>query len=913
MGRGRKSQQPPDKLEYLESHLPEYLAKRPNLGTFWGKVERGWAAKWPAAVALGLPLLDSSGVAIEASARTAQEQLALATAEEKDRNAMHNWFMNRAAKEKKELNSNQLPSSSNGTLQEIMGALGTGQRTRRLQRREIWQKRNPELVAAKLKEAGYAELMGSSFDEETETERRERVSQGRKAQGALKYELVTRLMNEASEEEMAAVEERYQKQEKSSKSKAPADRSPEELQRGIDKVGPLLKNVHKYVERTTGLVGGTMLVGPIPNLGGKIGTQTYCHGVTAAGHTLDQAHSEWTNQVIKPLQQFGKKVFDHQTRRERAIRTEDDLESDGLASRNTGERAAAAVDVISAQIDAPISSTPESQSRTSPTTPTPVSTSSEALNNGEQAAPLSSDESGRSTTLFWPGETDFDQDFEENQFPPLDPELGHVPLSEELLASMYAFSEYPMHATGSSGTFVDHAVPSSISGDTPPGDCSAHSLPPSTTTSLNPPATPEAQPEPASPRTQPSVNAILSFPPPDTTWVFPPPVSSSFSARLAPSTPTSFARHPPHAPASAPPAARPLMGLGGLLRPTSISTPSTPTRTQLPHQVAKPSPLRHAHSVLLPNASTSAPPTPPVTSVSPSPSTIALTSDPQAPPATPPTTVVGPVPASTVPATPVVMSAPAAPSSALPAPAVASGMTAIPAASPVVPMTTVTHVRSALTADDFPERRCRDAAQDVEEVAGADAEEVAEGQEEEVEEPGLDVEEEQEEEVEEPGLEEAEALGVEMQTLGGRIWKVGTVSRQHVQEIRARERERDNAAAAAQQVKDKAARDRDHGIYVLPPPPPGNAASSSAGPAALGARAPPREPEVLGTRKRKTTAGYVAPKKRTLEEIREDAVKRKQLKEAEKVAQKEAAKKEAAKRKADAENIRPGPSKKQRR
>jgi hypothetical protein len=36
---------------------------------------------------------------------------------------------------------------------------------------------------------------------------------------------------------------------------------------------------------------------------------SYCHGVTPAGHTLDQALAGWDENVVAPLQQFGKKVF----------------------------------------------------------------------------------------------------------------------------------------------------------------------------------------------------------------------------------------------------------------------------------------------------------------------------------------------------------------------------------------------------------------------------------------------------------------------------------------------------------------------------------------------------------------------------------------------------------------------------
>jgi uncharacterized membrane protein len=43
--------------------------------------------------------------------------------------------------------------------------------------------------------------------------------------------------------------------------------------RGLDQLGSVLKQFHTAVTEMTGLVGGTVLVGPIPKEGGKIGTQ----------------------------------------------------------------------------------------------------------------------------------------------------------------------------------------------------------------------------------------------------------------------------------------------------------------------------------------------------------------------------------------------------------------------------------------------------------------------------------------------------------------------------------------------------------------------------------------------------------------------------------------------------------------
>ncbi|KAK6988885.1 hypothetical protein R3P38DRAFT_3290862 [Favolaschia claudopus] len=915
MGRGRKSTLPQDKAQFLESHLPEFLEKQPNVAGFFKKVERAWSAKFPVETRLGLPLSDSAGVVIDVSERTHEEQLAIGAAHAKDSGIIQNWFYNRASKEKKLLNEQSLPSSSNGTLQEILKALGTGRRPRRKQRREIWQKRNGPLIKAALEEAGFGLLMGSASEEESDLERRARISKGRKDQAALRWEVVTRLMNEASAEEMAEVEEEYQTQEQPSMSASQAEHSPEELQRGIDKVGPLLKNVHKYVEYETGLVGGTMLVGPIPNLGGKIGTQTYCHGVTPAGHTLDQAHSGWTDQVIKPLQQFGKKVFDHQTRRKRAIHAEDDLDVDNATASNAAEGPSS----TSTTAEAPPSSTPEVQSDGSSAVSPPTPTTFEPPNSSDAVPPAPSDRSGATTSLFWPGEEDVGLD---DHYPPLDFGLGYVPLSEELLSNPERIFAPPTHSGVSPS---DPVLPSSMLGDSLPSERLAEPISSARPAEPNSPATTLAIIPPATSATQSSTAAPPLFSSSwenGRDWVFPSPMPSTPSTpRLVPCTPASSARN---FPASAPPPARRLIGAGSLLPPASASAPSTPTARRigidLLHRVDRPSPLRHVHTTAAANLPPSAPPPLATRSAASPPSTVSIGAAPSTPSTTPTSTASNPsAPASTiVPAAGV--APPTTPSSTPSAAHTPSSTppTSTPTASAVVPITTVTHLRSALTAEDFPESRPLSnapAAPKTSQAAvsgrggrggggrgrgssggrgGGRGRGRGRG-----------------------GARGGGAGGGDVDTgyllrvdpEKGNVWQIGTVSRQRVKEIRAGEKARDAAATAA-------ARDRDHGIFVLPPPPPGHAALP-AGPAALGTRMPPPEPRVLGLRgprERTNTAKYVAQKKRTMEEVRTDALQRKADKAAEKAAEAARKKEEKAgqKRKANAENLQPGPSKRRR-
>ncbi|KAJ7312761.1 hypothetical protein DFH08DRAFT_973277 [Mycena albidolilacea] len=315
MARGRKTPLPPDQIEYLESVYPEWLEKWPHLRSFWAEVEQGWFAKWPVEPKLGLPIASTS---IEESELSEADQKRIGDAEEVMRGVIHNWINNRGQKEKKAIATNNPTAATSVPLRDLFVALG-GKTTQIKQRTELWTRRNREELRDALEEEDYASLMGVSDDEETPEERKERIKQGQSRQMTLKRAVTQRLYDESPEEEKAAVEQTYLAQERKTKKSGKKAETPEEFQMGLDQLGSVLKQFHTAATEMTGLVGGTVLVGPIPKEGGKIGTQSYCHGATAAGHTLDQAHPRCSEQVVNPLQQFGKKVFDHKTRRERAL------------------------------------------------------------------------------------------------------------------------------------------------------------------------------------------------------------------------------------------------------------------------------------------------------------------------------------------------------------------------------------------------------------------------------------------------------------------------------------------------------------------------------------------------------------------------------------------------------------------
>ncbi|KAJ7826183.1 hypothetical protein B0H14DRAFT_3467814 [Mycena olivaceomarginata] len=326
--RGPKTKRSPEQTEFLESHLPEFLAKQPNLATFWPSIERGYFALWPEEPNLGLPIVDRS---IEDSGLTDADLKLLGDAEAKT-----------TKKEKRLANA---PASSSTAMDQLVSALlgGTGGK-RKKQVREIWQKQNGPLIKAALAETNFASLMPPPLPGETKQQAADRVAEGARQQMIVRRRVEKTLFEEASDGEMDEVRKIYALQtvEKPANTKS---ETPEEFQRGLDNLDPLMKTFHGLVNHLTGWVGTTMLTGPMPRVNGQIATQSYCHGTTPSGHSMAESVSSWNEGFLVPLQQFGKKVFgaysapldfasieifdfaDHQTRRARALG----------ASKETGE------------------------------------------------------------------------------------------------------------------------------------------------------------------------------------------------------------------------------------------------------------------------------------------------------------------------------------------------------------------------------------------------------------------------------------------------------------------------------------------------------------------------------------------------------------------------------------------------
>lgn len=118
------------------------------------------------------------------------------------------------------------------TLKDLVDKLGRS-KTRIKHREELFQTRNKEAIQEALSEEGFQEAMGVSDEEETPEERSERVAEGRRKQMRMRRRVVSKLFENATEEERAAVETEYE-QQKSGGALPMKSQTPEELQRYFD-------------------------------------------------------------------------------------------------------------------------------------------------------------------------------------------------------------------------------------------------------------------------------------------------------------------------------------------------------------------------------------------------------------------------------------------------------------------------------------------------------------------------------------------------------------------------------------------------------------------------------------------------------------------------------------------------------
>ncbi|KAJ7259465.1 hypothetical protein C8J57DRAFT_1515533 [Mycena rebaudengoi] len=372
-GSGRVSQLAPEQLSWLESRFNDFCDKqaRNTLGLFWPKMERDWFKQWPVEVDLGMPAPKSSEEGEEAEVETApvsdEDKLAIGVRTAAQKKKLHGWFNTTSQKLKKK-GETVKPVQVGQITASLFKAIPPKpeKRTRASQPIELFQRRYRELIESKMKAAGIDDttvllaLVPAKLAEHGATDaedvtrantddpaalalpvgddlfevaaEKELKEQLKRARLKLRREVTKQLYDALPEEERLEMESlcegmrgagaKLEEGEEEGELGEALERTPEEYQAEIDALPGILREVHTAIERLTGWTGATILGGPMPNIGGRIVSKTFCFGVSPGGRTLVQSIEEWEGVVSKKTGYWLSRCNPREVRDRRALPTQ---------------------------------------------------------------------------------------------------------------------------------------------------------------------------------------------------------------------------------------------------------------------------------------------------------------------------------------------------------------------------------------------------------------------------------------------------------------------------------------------------------------------------------------------------------------------------------------------------------------
>ncbi|KAJ7770721.1 hypothetical protein B0H16DRAFT_1452136 [Mycena metata] len=302
-----------EQTPWLEARLPKYLNAKTtgDQSDFFVALDEGWFKKWPEEATNGLPAAES-GVPL-----TAEETATLSAALKKRKKQLRSWFRNHV---KTQRDSGAVPVKRNDT-ESLAAAIWKDQtRHRGPQVVEVYQKLYPDRVRKALKAEGFYRKHGEDIEwvaEDGETPGVE-LKKTLREQSAVRMTVMRRVTRALVDEEEPDVLERLEQEivrlKELSSTEASSELTPERAQRSLDQLEGIVSNFHKILNEKTGWVGFTMVGGPTPNAGGALSLQVFSSGLTPAGHTFRQAHSNWKTAVSSPFTEFLKKCFPRSVR-----------------------------------------------------------------------------------------------------------------------------------------------------------------------------------------------------------------------------------------------------------------------------------------------------------------------------------------------------------------------------------------------------------------------------------------------------------------------------------------------------------------------------------------------------------------------------------------------------------------------
>ncbi|KAK6996739.1 hypothetical protein R3P38DRAFT_3221870 [Favolaschia claudopus] len=330
MTRGPKRWATADETALLESFWSEYITKQAEnkLHLFWPLVREALHRLSPAARRLGLPDHNDPKERL----LTQAELDTLATALEERNKRIKEWYRN---KTKKIRNGAGYNTSTTSMVRKILKKT-IDKRQRVHHGREVFAKRNADLVEAELDKAGYNDIRAgssrrddnsddSSDDDSNDSAHADAGRQKKSKMMTLRGQVLGRLWSEASAEERVAVEAELnaEKEELKKPSTSTSEESKDvyETQKSIDSLDGAMGQILGSVRRETGWGIFVIAAGPNPSLGGELSMKIFCSGETPNGNDFERFCPNFTENIVQPFQDFTRVCFPPAVRHALAIPT----------------------------------------------------------------------------------------------------------------------------------------------------------------------------------------------------------------------------------------------------------------------------------------------------------------------------------------------------------------------------------------------------------------------------------------------------------------------------------------------------------------------------------------------------------------------------------------------------------------
>ncbi|KAJ7725473.1 hypothetical protein B0H16DRAFT_1736135 [Mycena metata] len=328
----------PEQLDWLKSHVGAYVDNKISGDQiqFFAGLDEAWFKRWPEEEPAKLPERES-GVAL-----TPDQTAILANTLEARRKAsrilsfaqcgvgtsrrvaggwarqIRSWFRNHTRSQRE----SGVVAAKKADQGSLAAALWNDQkRERNPQVVELYQKIYPERVKEGLEVAGFQAKHSQDLDFVTLDGEKppEEVKVQLKAQASARLSarrvVSMSLLADETEDVKKELEEELNKIKRMKLEGKMAEKlTPESAQRSLDQLEGIVDRFHQILNEKTGWVGFTLVGGPTPNAGGALSMQVFSSGLTPAGHTFKQVHSDWKGAVSLPFTHFLKRCF---TRSER--------------------------------------------------------------------------------------------------------------------------------------------------------------------------------------------------------------------------------------------------------------------------------------------------------------------------------------------------------------------------------------------------------------------------------------------------------------------------------------------------------------------------------------------------------------------------------------------------------------------